>query len=71
MVMMFQFSSQERLIYIHNIGGESLEDSPNGGSPKAGSLDRNPLGGPPFDPLVGFYEWPTFDSKMFMHHGTH
>jgi len=39
---------------------------PNGGSLGGGLLDQNPLGGPPPNPLVGFYKWPTPYSRMFM-----
>jgi hypothetical protein len=40
---------------------------PNGRSPGGGgSLDQNPLEGPPPNPHVGFYRWPTLDPKIFM-----
>jgi len=43
------------------LGGEPLENLPNGGS-----FDRDPLGGPPLDAHVRFYGWPTLDPRMFM-----
>jgi hypothetical protein len=30
-------------------------------SPKGSFSRRHPLGGPPFNPLVGTFGWPTFD----------
>jgi hypothetical protein len=41
--------------------GEQCGDSPRRSSPKG-----DPLGGPPFNPLVGSYVWPTFDPRMFI-----
>jgi hypothetical protein len=34
--------------------------------PNQGSPNQNPLGGPPHDPCVGFYEWLTPNSRMFV-----
>ncbi len=48
------------------MGGESLGNLPNGGSLGGGSLDQDPLGGPPLDAYVWFYGWPTLDPRMFM-----
>jgi len=45
------------------LGGESLGGSPNGGSVGKGSpnnIDRPPK------PFVGFYGWPTPNSRIFM-----
>jgi hypothetical protein len=39
---------------------------PNGGLLGEGSLDRNPPRGPPLDPPIGFYGWPTLDPRIFM-----
>jgi hypothetical protein len=39
---------------------------PNGRLPRKGSLDRDPPGRPPLNPLVGFYGWQTLDSRIYM-----
>jgi hypothetical protein len=44
----------------------SLGDSLNGGSPRGGSLDGDPHGGPPPNPVVGTYGWPTPNPRMFI-----
>ncbi len=39
---------------------------PNGRSLGGGSLDQNPLGRLPPDPLIRFYGRQTFDPRIFM-----
>jgi hypothetical protein len=37
-----------------------------GDSFRGSSFEKHPLGGPPFNPHVGFYGWPTLDPCMFI-----
>jgi hypothetical protein len=48
------------------MSGESFTGLPNGRSPKGGSLDQDPPGGSPLDPLVGFYGWQAPIPRIFM-----
>ncbi len=48
------------------MSGGPLGDSFNKGLHRGGSFDQGPPGGPPPNPRVGLYEWPTPDLKMFM-----
>ncbi len=48
------------------LGGEPPRRLPNGGFLGRGSLDRNPHGGLPPNPRVGFYGWQALDPRIFM-----
>jgi hypothetical protein len=49
------------------LSGKPPKGSPDGGTPGGGgSLNRDPLGGLPPDPLVGFYKWLAIDLRMFV-----
>jgi hypothetical protein len=43
------------------LNGGQPKDSPKGSSPRG-----DPLGEPPFNPLVGSFGWPTLDPHMFI-----
>jgi len=48
------------------LSGKPLKGSPDGGTPGGGgSPNRDPLGGLPPDPPVGFYKWLAVDLRMF------